>query len=146
MPPYGYYPMPYNPAEDEIDLLEYWRILAARKWLIVLITVLFTAAAVAVALLMTPIYRAEVLPTDGAGCEVIALIERSNGTVKRYRLTRDEEQPVGPLRHALQHGLRAERQAEAPEAHRPRALVEDPQHDEPAVLETNAGPARRPRG
>jgi len=55
--PQGY----YSVAEDEIDLLEYWDILWSHRWLITAITVLFTTLAVVIALLMTPIYKAEVL-------------------------------------------------------------------------------------
>ncbi|MEW5755422.1 MAG: Wzz/FepE/Etk N-terminal domain-containing protein [Pseudomonadota bacterium] len=58
--PYGPYPMAY-PVEEEINLLDMWRTLMARKWLITGLTVLATAAALAVALYMTPVYRAEVL-------------------------------------------------------------------------------------
>lgn len=68
MPPpgYGYYPMPYEAAGDEINLLDYWRVLVARKWLILAVTVLATGISVVTAMLMTPIYRAEVLlaPVD----------------------------------------------------------------------------------
>lgn len=60
-PPYPYYyPPPYE-EEDEIDLLDLWRVLWASKVLIVLVTVLSTAVALAAALWMTPIYRAEAL-------------------------------------------------------------------------------------
>ncbi len=55
--PQGY----YSVAEDEIDLLEYWDILWSHRWLITAITALFTTLAVVIALLMTPIYKAEVL-------------------------------------------------------------------------------------
>lgn len=48
-------------ADDEINLLDYWRVLVNFKWLIFAIVVLTTSASVAAALLMTPIYRAEVL-------------------------------------------------------------------------------------
>ncbi|MCF8080931.1 MAG: hypothetical protein K9K88_16750 [Desulfobacterales bacterium] len=68
VPPYPYYyPPPYE-DEDEIDLLDLWRVLWKNKWLIVLITVLSTAVALAAALWMTPIYRSEALlapATDG---------------------------------------------------------------------------------
>lgn len=55
-PPYGYYP-----PEDEINLLDLWKVLVERKRLIFVITMLSTLIAIAVALLMTPIYRAEAL-------------------------------------------------------------------------------------
>ena len=53
-----YYPVV---EDDEIDLLEYWGLLWSNKGLIVAITSLVTTVAVVVALLMTPIYKAEVL-------------------------------------------------------------------------------------
>ncbi len=53
-----YYPVV---EDDEIDLLEYWDLLWSNKGLIVAITSLVTTVAVVVALLMTPIYKAEVL-------------------------------------------------------------------------------------
>jgi uncharacterized protein involved in exopolysaccharide biosynthesis len=62
--PFMVYPS-YDPAhmqeEDSIDLLELWGILARRKGLIAAIVLLVTAAATATALLMTPIFRAEVV-------------------------------------------------------------------------------------
>ena len=60
---------PMDVEDDEIDLLELWDILI-EKWLwIVLGTSLSAAIAVAVALLMTPIYRSEVVlvSADDAG-------------------------------------------------------------------------------
>ncbi len=51
----------YSVAEDEIDLMEYWDILWSNRWLVTLITASFTTLAVVIALLMTPIYKAEVL-------------------------------------------------------------------------------------
>jgi len=53
-----YYPVV---EDDEIDLLEYWDLLWSNKGLIIAITSLITAVAVVVVLLMTPIYKAEVL-------------------------------------------------------------------------------------
>jgi uncharacterized protein involved in exopolysaccharide biosynthesis len=52
--------------DDEINLLDYWRVLVAKKWLIIGSAFLSTCIAVAAALLMTEIYRAEVLlaPAD----------------------------------------------------------------------------------
>ena len=47
--------------EDEISLLDYWRVLVKHKWLIISVMFICTAAATAAAFLMTPIYRAEVL-------------------------------------------------------------------------------------
>jgi uncharacterized protein involved in exopolysaccharide biosynthesis len=59
-PPY-YPPYPPSEAEDEIDLVELWRNLARRKWLILLTTLLVAALAATAAFVMTPVYRAEVL-------------------------------------------------------------------------------------
>ncbi len=59
--PYGY-PYPYPLVEeDEIDLREIWQVLVDNKKLIAIITGTVTAIAILVALLLTPIYRAEVL-------------------------------------------------------------------------------------
>lgn len=59
--PYGY-PYPYPPIEDdEIDLREIWQVLVDNKKLIALVTGVATTIALAVAFLLTPIYRAEVL-------------------------------------------------------------------------------------
>ena len=56
-----YYMAPQYPVEeDEINLLDYWRILMRFKWLIVFITGISGAASIALAFHMTPIYRAEV--------------------------------------------------------------------------------------
>ena len=44
--------------EDEIDLLEYWKILRDRKWLIAAITGGVMALALVLTLLTTPIFRA----------------------------------------------------------------------------------------
>jgi len=55
-----YYPPPYE-DEDEIDLLDLWRVLWRNKVLIILITILCTSIALAAALWMTPIYRSEAL-------------------------------------------------------------------------------------
>ncbi len=59
--PYGY-PYPYPPVQDdEVDLSEIWRVLVDNKKLIAIITGGTTALAIVIALLLTPIYRAEVL-------------------------------------------------------------------------------------
>jgi len=58
-PPYTY--PPYQVQEDEINLLDYWRVLTRYKWMIVTIIVLSTATGIALAYTMIPIYRAEVL-------------------------------------------------------------------------------------
>lgn len=57
-PPY-YYPPSYE--EDELNLIDLWRVIWDSKWLIISITVLCTGIAVTAALLTTPIYRSEVL-------------------------------------------------------------------------------------
>lgn len=53
------YPPPSE--EDDINLLNLWRVLVRYKLMIIVITLLATAAAVTVALMTTPTYRAEVL-------------------------------------------------------------------------------------
>lgn len=58
------------PAEDEIDLLEYWRILWGRRRLILAVVFAAAVAAAGVSLLLPNIYRAEVLLApvgEGAG-------------------------------------------------------------------------------
>lgn len=61
-PPYSLYPSPpYQSEGDEINLLDYWRVLVAYKIMIISLTVLTTLIVLAVAFLMTPIYRAEIL-------------------------------------------------------------------------------------
>jgi len=55
-----YYLSPQMPVEeDEINLIDYWRILMRFKWLIILITAIAGSATIAMAFHMTPIYRAE---------------------------------------------------------------------------------------
>ena len=51
----------YPVVEDEISLFDIWRILARFKWMILALTVLSALASTLFALLMTPLYRAEVL-------------------------------------------------------------------------------------
>ena len=56
-----YYMPAQMPAEDdEINLLDYWRILMRYKWLIVLITFISGAGTIVYAFSLTPIYRAEI--------------------------------------------------------------------------------------
>ena len=61
-PPLAHYPY-YPPAggydEDEISLIDLWRVLVARKWMIFLVTTLFTLGAVRYALVAPEIYKAE---------------------------------------------------------------------------------------
>ncbi len=52
---------PSSYEEDEINLMDYWRIVVKYKWMILVIIVLTTAAATLKALLSPPIYRAEVV-------------------------------------------------------------------------------------
>ena len=53
--------LPPQVAEEEINLLDLWRVLVREKWLIFLFTILCTTGAVVMALYTAPIYRAEVL-------------------------------------------------------------------------------------
>ncbi|MEO5378090.1 MAG: Wzz/FepE/Etk N-terminal domain-containing protein [Magnetococcus sp. DMHC-6] len=57
--PYGY--IPPSVAEEEIKLLDLWRVLVREKWLILFLITLCTVGAIIAALITTPIYRAEVL-------------------------------------------------------------------------------------
>src|SRR3569623_1299829 len=52
---------PYQVQEDEINLLDYWRVLTRFMWMIVTIVVLATAVGIVLAYRMSPVYRAEVL-------------------------------------------------------------------------------------
>jgi uncharacterized protein involved in exopolysaccharide biosynthesis len=68
---------PATIEDDEINLLDYWRVLVDYKWLIFLMTFVASAAAVTASLMMTPIYKAEVLiaPADeksGGGLGALA--------------------------------------------------------------------------
>ena len=56
--PYPYYA---PPQDNEINLLDLWKILAKQKKLIFILTAITTFAALTYALLATPIYRAEAL-------------------------------------------------------------------------------------
>lgn len=58
-PPYMY--PPYQIEEDELNLIDYWRVLVRYKVMIIVITLLATAGGFAVAYTMTPIFRAETL-------------------------------------------------------------------------------------
>jgi uncharacterized protein involved in exopolysaccharide biosynthesis len=55
-PPWAYYP-----PEDEIDLREYWKLIVDNKKLVSAVTGACTVLALVISILMTPIYRAEVL-------------------------------------------------------------------------------------
>jgi len=64
--PVYYMPAQYPEADDEINLLDYWRILMRYKWLIILLTLIGGGSAISTALQMTPVYRAEVLLAPAA--------------------------------------------------------------------------------
>jgi len=51
----------YAVGENEISLFDIWRILVRYKWMILAVTAFCTLASLLFALLMTPLYRAEVL-------------------------------------------------------------------------------------
>ena len=57
-PPYSYYA---PPQEDEINLMDLWKVIAGQKKLLFVITTITTLIALTYALLATPIYRAEAL-------------------------------------------------------------------------------------
>ena len=62
-PPYSAFPPPYivYREEESIDLSAYWRLVfSQRKW-VAIVTAVATLIATAMALLLTPVYRAEVL-------------------------------------------------------------------------------------
>ncbi len=65
-PPVVYYPPMPPLEEDEINLMDLWRVLVRYKATIIASIVMGTTIAVAAALLMTPVYRAEVVmaPVD----------------------------------------------------------------------------------
>lgn len=49
---------------DELDLLSLWKVLRSHKYVVLLVTGLFAAVAVVLALIATPMYRAEVVVTQ----------------------------------------------------------------------------------
>jgi len=51
----------YPVVEDEISLFDIWRILVRYKWMILVLTLVSVLASTLFAVLMTPVYRAEVL-------------------------------------------------------------------------------------
>ena len=55
------YPFYVPPEEEEINLLDFWKVLVEKKKLIFLLTAISTLVALAYAFLATPIYRAEAL-------------------------------------------------------------------------------------
>lgn len=56
-----YLPADQAPADDEINLIDYWNVLVAYKWLIVVTAMITTAGAAGLAFVMKPVYRAEVV-------------------------------------------------------------------------------------
>jgi uncharacterized protein involved in exopolysaccharide biosynthesis len=59
-PPWSYPPNYYYPyEEEEINLLDYWRVLMKRKWQILLLTFLATALAIGASIIMPKKYKAE---------------------------------------------------------------------------------------
>jgi polysaccharide biosynthesis transport protein len=73
LPPSGTYPS--HGDEDEINLLDLWRVLMRRKWTIVTFFLIVTVAGITASFLMTPLYRAE----------VTLLIEREAPKVLEYQ-------------------------------------------------------------
>lgn len=68
---------PEPPADDEISLLDLWRVLVSYKWLILGMTLLTTAIAAVIAFTLPPVYRAEVTlapvaPEQGNGLSALA--------------------------------------------------------------------------
>jgi len=59
--PIYYMTPPAEYQEDEINLLDYWRVLVRYKWLIFFLTLFVTGGAVLAALLAPPVFRAEVV-------------------------------------------------------------------------------------
>ncbi|MGA1843652.1 MAG: Wzz/FepE/Etk N-terminal domain-containing protein [bacterium] len=68
--PYPNHQNGFYVEDEEINLIEYWRVLMKRKWIIVLIVIMTAISSVIFSLLMPNIYRAEV---------VLAPIEKKNG-------------------------------------------------------------------
>ncbi len=58
--PYPYCP-PHAVLEDEISLIDLFRVLVKRKMLIIIVTVLVTLSAIGYALSIPPIYRARAI-------------------------------------------------------------------------------------
>jgi len=74
-------------VEDAISLFDIWCILARYKWMIVGVTILCTLASTLLALLMTPVYRAEVL--------IAPVTERDNSS--RFAAQLDEFSGIAAL-------------------------------------------------
>jgi len=75
-------PIPDPYAEDEINLLDYWRVIRKRWKLIAVIFFAAVVAAAAVSLLMTPIYQAKttLMPVESSGSQMSATL-RSLGSI-----------------------------------------------------------------
>src|SRR3569623_1811084 len=58
-PPPAY--VPYQAQDEEINLLDYWRVLTRYKVMNIVVTLLAPAAGIAIANTMTPVNRAEVM-------------------------------------------------------------------------------------
>lgn len=69
VPPYWNSPQYENSAKDEVNLLDYWRIMMKAKWMILAVTLLCTALAFGVTRLMPIKYKAEVtlMPITSSG-------------------------------------------------------------------------------
>lgn len=65
-------------ADDEIDLGKLFGILIDAKWFIISITLFFATLGIAVALLSTPIYKADAL---------IQIEKKSSGGISRWSVT-----------------------------------------------------------
>lgn len=73
----------YMQGDDEITLVDIWRVISRYKWLILLGTLLATMAAATGAYLMTPYYRAEVVmvPALDEKSGNLSLIQRNLGNL-----------------------------------------------------------------
>ena len=62
----------HEAAEDEINLLDLWRVLVKRKWTIIVFFLIVVTAVVTATFLMTPIYRATLtLQIDREAAKVV---------------------------------------------------------------------------
>jgi len=77
----------YPVVEEEISLFDIWRILTRYRWMIFAVTVLCALASTLFALLMTPVYRAEVL--------IAPVTERDNSS--RFAAQLDEFSGIAAL-------------------------------------------------
>lgn len=86
--PYMAMPPPYFPQEDEINLLDLWQVIVAKKKLILGITVTITLLSVIIVLLMTRIYQATAyfLPPKATDLEelIIPGVNESSNISKAY--------------------------------------------------------------